>query len=146
MSRVYDTSTTFVYYTSSHSYAIHSLTMSLKRSITNDNANEKKFQLDKQGDACLYITVSQFRGDIYIHIRKYFKENPTKFGFWFKPEERWRIAKHLQTTGVTRSSTLHNPSTPPLLHNCASALAPTLHPVPLMNCLCFIICYTIILF
>ena len=90
--------------------------MSLTRSTSNDNANEQKFQLDKQGDACLYATVSQFRGDVHIHIKKYFKENPTKFGFCFKPEEWWRFVKHLQTTGVTRSSNFDYLTINPIRH------------------------------
>ena len=51
------------------------------------SGNDIKIELEKSDHATLYVVVSSFKNNIYIHIRKYYNNQPSKFGVCFLIKE-----------------------------------------------------------
>ena len=50
--------------------------------------NDIKIEVEKSDHATLYGVVPSFKNKIYIHIRKYYNNQPSKFGVCF-PMKEW---------------------------------------------------------
>lgn len=60
--------------------------------VANDDI---KFELEKTEKSTLYGVVTKFMNATYIHIRKYYKNKPTRFGVCFTVEDWYKFVPYL---------------------------------------------------
>ncbi len=56
-----------------------------------------KFELEKTEKSTLYLVVSRFQNNAYVHIRKYYNDHPSRFGVTFKTHDWYELVEYMET-------------------------------------------------
>ena len=67
------------------------------------NNDDIKFEIEDGMRHKLFVTVSPFMGDTYIHIRKYYNNLPSKYGVCFRTKEWYDFITYVQSAAEESS-------------------------------------------
>ena len=65
-----------------------------EETFTNEDV---KFEIEEGKRHKLFVTVSPFMGDTYIHIRKYYNNLPSKYGVCFRTKEWYYFISYVNS-------------------------------------------------